>query len=219
MSQKRLLGMLLPVLLAATIALAQKNEMSLTAGATFVSTQTNLLGVSQESKNPKIHFGSEESLAFNYSRLLTVRKGLGFSLEVPAAIYPRMDLNTGLPQVPKDIGAFFVTPSLRVNFFARDSLTPWVSGGGGYGRFRYPHELLFGPGTGTYSGPGGSNTGVAQFGAGLDAWVWRKWGFRAEARDFWSGEPDLNVNSNLPVDTGRSRQHNYYVGVGVVTHW
>jgi hypothetical protein len=31
-----------------------------------------------------------------------------------------------------------------------------------------------------------------------------------EARDFYSGVPDLNVN------TGRSRQHNYYVAVGVV---
>jgi len=35
-------------------------------------------------------------------------------------------------------------------------------------------------------------------------------GGRFEARDFYSGTPALNV------DTGRSRQHNYYVGVGVI---
>ena len=143
MFQKRLLGILLLVLLAAASALAQKNEMSVTFGSTFVPTQTNLLGPSQDSKNPNIHFGNEETFAFNYARLLAIRKIFGFSLEVPAAVYFRMDLNTGLNQVPKDIGAFFVTPSLRVNFFTRDSLTPWVSGGGGYGRFRYPRELIW----------------------------------------------------------------------------
>jgi hypothetical protein len=48
-----------------------------------------------------------------------------------------------------------------------------------------------------------------QFGAGLDVWFWPRWGFRFEARDFYSGMPALNV------DTGRSRMHNYYVGAGV----
>jgi hypothetical protein len=43
----------------------------------------------------------------------------------------------------------------------------------------------------------------------LDVWFWHKWGFRAEARDFYSGNPALNVT------TGTSRQHNYYVGAGV----
>ena len=62
----------------------------------------------------------------------------------------------------------------------------------------------------SFPGPTGTNTGVVQFGAGLDVWFWQTWGGRFEARDFYSGTPALNV------DTGRSRQHNYYVGVGVV---
>jgi hypothetical protein len=33
---------------------------------------------------------------------------------------------------------------------------------------------------------------------------------RGEARDFWSGVPQLNVN------TGKSRQHNIFVGIGIV---
>jgi hypothetical protein len=125
---------------------------------------------------------------------------------LPVAIAPRTDLNTAYHGIPKDIGALFVTPSVRVNFFSRDSVTPWVSAGGGYGRFRNSPDLNF---YGTNPGPGGSNTGVVQFGAGLDVWVWHHWGARLEVRDFYSGEPDLNV------DTGRSRQHNYYVGIGV----
>ena len=117
-----------------------------------------------------------------------------------------MDLNTFEDQIPHDISALFVTPSLRVNFFSGQGVTPWVSAGGGYGHFWDSNNLVWGgpnPGSGV-------NTGVAQFGAGLDVWPWHRWGGRIEARDFYSGVPDLNV------DVGRSRQHNYYVGIGII---
>jgi hypothetical protein len=117
-----------------------------------------------------------------------------------------MNLNYYYDQIPKDMGALFVTPSLRMNIFAGDRVTPWVSVGGGYGRFWESSSLNF---YGTNPGPTGTNTGVVQFGTGLDVWVWRHWGARFEARDYYSGVPDLNI------DTGRSRQHNYYVGLGV----
>jgi len=125
---------------------------------------------------------------------------------LPVAMYFRMDLNYHLGTTPKDVGALFATPSVRLNFFSGQGVTPWVSVGGGYGRFREaPLTLYEKPNL----GPTGTNTGVVQFGAGLDVWIWHRWGARFEARDFYSGVPDLNV------DTGRSRQHNYYVGVGV----
>jgi hypothetical protein len=42
----------------------------------------------------------------------------------------------------------------------------------------------------------------------------RSLSIRGEARDFWSGTP------NLPLaDTGKSRQHNYFVGGGVIWHF
>lgn len=64
--------------------------------------------------------------------------------EVPVAIYPRMDLNTAQNVIPKDIGALFITPSVRVNFFPGQGFTPWLSAGGGYGRFREAPELIWG---------------------------------------------------------------------------
>jgi hypothetical protein len=207
MSAKRLLGLVVPVvLLASVFGWAQVNELSVTGGRTFVSTQT-IVNPPAGDVNPNIHFGNEESVAFNYGRFLTSRKIFGISAELPVAIYFRMDLNTGENQIPKDIGALFVTPSVRVNFFSGESFTPWVSVGGGYGRFRQSPDLNF---YGSNPGPGGTNTGVVQFGAGFDVWVWHRWGARFEARDFYSGEPDLNVA------TSNSRQHNYYVGLGVV---
>jgi hypothetical protein len=204
MAVKRLLGMVVPVVFLASGVLAQVNEVSATAGKTFVSTQTIL---NTNSPDPKIHFGREETVAFNYSRFLKRFGIFGLHAELPVAIYPRMDLNTYQNVIPADYGALFVTPAVRVNIFSGDSLTPWVSVGGGYGRYRYAPRLnYFNPNP----GPSGSNTGVVQFGAGLDAWIWHRWGARLEVRDFYSGEPDFNV------DTGRSRQHNYYVGAGVV---
>jgi len=211
MAVKRLLGVVVPVVFLASSVLAQVNEASFTAGKTFVSTQT--VYNSGLSFNPTLHFGNEETVAFNYGRLLTVKKGMAIHVELPVAIYFRMDLNTAYHGIPKDIGALFVTPSVRVNFFGRDSLTPWVSAGGGYGRFRYAPDLNF---YGTSQGPGGGNTGVIQFGGGLDSWLFHNWGARLEARDFYSGEPDLNGIAGVNITTNKSRQHNYYVGVGVM---
>jgi hypothetical protein len=204
MSAKRLLVLGVPLFVVVSNLWGQMNEVSITAGRTFVSTQT------VSTTGSDLHFGNPASVAFNYGRLIRTRRIFGIYGELPVAIYPRMDLNYYPGGVPKDVGALFVTPSVRVNLFPGDSVSPWVSAGGGYGRFReaptlYPY--------GTNTGPTGGNTGVIQFGAGLDVWVWRNWGFRVEARDFYSGTPDLNV------DTGRSRQHNYYVGVGIARHF
>jgi hypothetical protein len=200
MSAKWLAVFVVPILLLVSHAQAQVNEVSVTAGRSFVSTQT------VPGSGDSIHFGNPASVAFNYSRQLKTYKIFGISAELPVAIYPRMDLNYFFNQIPKDVGALFITPSVRMNIFSGDSVSPWVSVGGGYGRFREAPALNdFGPNP----GPTGTNTGVVQFGAGLDVWVWSKWGVRFEARDFYSGVPDLNV------DTGRSRQHNYYVGLGV----
>ena len=204
MSAKRFLVLVVPVLVLVTSGFAQVNELSITAGRVFVSTQTI---VNSSSPEPHIHFGNGEMVEFNYGRLLKSHKIFGLYAELPVAIYPRIDLHTFQNTIPKDIGALFVTPSVRLNIFSGDSVTPWVSAGGGYGRFREAPVLnFFGPNPGAT----GTNTGVIQFGAGLDTWFWQRWGARFEARDFYSGVPALNVT------TGKSRQHNYYVGVGVV---
>jgi hypothetical protein len=204
MLAKRLAVLVVPVLFLVSSAGAQVNELSITAGRAFVSTQTIL---NSTAFDRDIHYGNEEMVEFNYGRRLKTNRIFGLFAELPVAIYPRMDVHSFQGQTPKDIGALFVTPSLRLNFFSGDSVTPWVSAGGGYGRFRQAPFLTY---DATNPGPTGTNTGVVQFGAGLDVWVWHRWGARFEARDFYSGVPAMNV------DTGSSRQHNYYVGLGVV---
>jgi hypothetical protein len=46
---------------------------------------------------------------------------------------------------------------------------------------------------------------------GLDVRVKPRLIIRGEARDFWAGEPDFPLSP-----TGKSRQHNYFVGGGVM---
>jgi hypothetical protein len=122
----------------------------------------------------------------DYARLLMSHRIFGLYAELPVGIFYHMDLNTFEDKIPQNISALFMTPSLRMNIFSGQAVTPWVSAGGGYGRFWESSNLVWG---GTNPGPGGTNTGVVQFGAGLDVWPWRNWGGRIEARDFYSGLP------------------------------
>jgi hypothetical protein len=82
-----------------------------------------------------------------------------------------------------------------------------VSLGGGFGHFSESKNLNY---YGTNAG-GSSTSGGLQGGLGLDVSPFtRRFSFRGEVRDFWSGTP------NLPLaDTGKTRRHNYLVGGGV----
>jgi hypothetical protein len=204
MSPKCLAALIVCVVILISSAVAQRNEVSATLGRVFVSSQ-NIPGA--DFPNPNVHFGNGLTIGGNYSRLLKTYGIFGISGEVPVAYSFDMDLNTGDNLIPEGYQSLFVTPAVRVNFFSGQGVSPWVSVGGGYGFFKQSDQLVFG---GSNPGKTSTNTGVFQIGAGLDVWPWEKWGFRLEARDFYSGVPDLNVT------TVRSRQHNYYVGGGFI---
>ncbi len=204
MSAKRLAALIVCVVLLISSAWAQRNEVSATLGRVFVSSQ-RIQGANFP--NPNVHFGNGITIGGNYSRLLKTHGIFGISGEVPFAVGLDMDLNTGQNLIPESYKSFFVTPAVRVNFFHSEGVSPWVSVGGGYGYFKQSSQLVFG---GPNPGKTSTNTGIFQFGAGLDVWPWQKWGLRLEARDYYSGVPDLNVT------TVRSRQHNIYVGGGII---
>lgn len=204
MSPKRILALSVFFAIFIAGACAQVNEVSGTLGRTFVSSQ-RIQGANFF--NPNIHFGNGLTVAGNYSRLLKTYGLFGISGEVPVAYAFDMDLNTGANVIPEAYKSLFVTPSVRVNVFHGQGVSPWVSVGGGYGFFQQSHNLVYG---GPNPGKTSTNTGIFQFGAGLDVFPWPKWGLRLEARDFYSGVPDLNVT------TVRSRQHNFYVGGGLI---
>jgi hypothetical protein len=100
-----------------------------------------------------------------------------------------------------------VTPAVRANLFPTTAFSPWVSVGGGFGKFNESDQLEFG---GTNPGKRGTTTGVFQTGFGLDVKIISAFKLRGEVRDFYSGVPQLNAN------TGKDHQHNIYVAGGVV---
>jgi opacity protein-like surface antigen len=183
----------------------ERNELSGLAGRTFVSDQ----GVPS---NPGALLTSGEGLTFeaNYGRRLLDFGLVGLTAEVPFVVNVKENVHYGLNQIPKDYKSFFVTPSLRANLFPDNGLSPWVSVGGGFGYFKESSSLeFFGPNPGKT----GTTSGVFQIGAGLDVKLLSRLSVRGEVRDFYSGIPQLNV------DTGKSRQHNLFVGAGVVWHF
>jgi hypothetical protein len=194
---------LVTVAILTASAFAQKNELSGIIGRTFISDQgvkgSNLF-------NNDVHFGKGLTFGFNYGRHIWGEGFTRVTFEVPAIFDLDQDLNFAANSVPASYQSYFVTPSLRANIFATTAISPWISAGGGFGHFRPADHLEFGGSSGAKS----STTGVMQIGIGLDVRLKPRFSLRGEARDFWSGAP------NILVDTGRSRQHNYLVGGGIV---
>jgi len=194
--------LLLPMTCLCAAQDEQKHEIAVTVGRTFISDQT----VPNTSFfNNTIHSGAGLSFNFSYAHALRTYQWGSVWLEIPFLWNPDEDLNYGQNVIPIDYSSLFLTPAARVRFLEGFAFHPWVSFGGGYGRFFVSDKLLFGG-----PNPGGSgNTGLLQMGVGLDVKVHGPWGIRLAARDFWSGHPPLLVETN------RDRQHNFFVGGGV----
>ena len=194
------------ILGAAAIAQDEKNEIGVVVGRTFISDQ----GIQDATYfDPIIHSGKGLSFNVEYGRRLFVAPIYSLSGEVMVMYNPDVDLNAGQfgnAVVPTDYKQLFVTPAVRVNLFPTTAVSPWVSFGGGFGHFSQSKNLAYGG----PNNPGKSTTnGVIQGGVGLDVKAWRKLSIRFEARDFWSGVPDFPL-----APTGKSRQHNFFVGGG-----
>jgi len=211
MSLKHLtIGALVAVCIFVAQAAAQKNELSGILGRTFISNQ-GIQGA--PAYDPDLRFGNGLTFEVNYARHVMVmgRGFLSLALEVPFVVNLDEDLHAALPnRVPEQYASYFVTPAARLNVFSGQGVSPWVSVGGGFGHFAESSTLLFG---GNNTGKTGTNTGVFQAGFGLDVKIFHRFSLRGEARDFWSGVPQLDVN------TGKSRQHNIFGGGGIVWHF
>ena len=195
------------IILAASAAAQQKNELSGLIGRTFISDQ-GVTGIS--TFDPILHSGNGLTFQVNYGRRLMGGGFAALTFEVPFVVNYDEDVHFSVNVVPEHYRSYFVTPSVRANIFAANAVSPWVSFGGGFGHFSESSTLEFG---GPNPGKTGTTTGIFQMGVGLDVKIWHNFSVRGEARDFFSGIPELNVN------TGKSRQHNIFAGGGVVWHF
>lgn len=183
----------------------EKNELTGLIGRTIISDH----GVIND-PGALLTSGAGWSVEGNYGRRIMDLGIVGLTGEVPFVVNFDENVHYQVNLVPKDYKSFFVTPSLRANLFPGSGISPWVSAGGGFGYFKESSTLEFG---GPNPGETGTTTGIFQLGAGLDIRLFRSLSVRAEVRDFYAGVPQLNV------DIGKSRQHNLFVGAGVVWHF
>jgi opacity protein-like surface antigen len=197
------LAVLALVSVMVTEAATQSNEIGGILGRTFISDQ-GVAGTGLPDSN--IHFGHGLTFEANYSRRLLHAGVLGITFEIPAVIDPSQKLHFGGFDAPSSFASYFVTPSARANLFPRAPFSPWISVGVGVGHFALSSRLESGQPNPSRS----TTTGAVQLGFGLDVKIIRSVYLRGEAREFNSGEPQLNVN------TGKSRYYNLFAGAGLV---
>jgi len=190
-------------LVASLAAQDEKNEVGGAVGRTFIATQA-IQGATFF--DPNIRYGKGWDIEGYYARRFLVTPLVSVSGEVPLVFNFREYVHAGGPGlVPAEYKQLFLTPSVRVNLFPTTAVSPWGSVGGGFGHISQGSTLLYG------SANTGNNTtsGVVQYGAGLDVKFTTRLVLRLEGRDFWGGEPDFPQ-----APTGKTRQSNYYVGLG-----
>ncbi len=190
------------IIVLAAGASAQVNDVSAGLGRTFISDQ-GVQGTTLLDSN--IHFGDGFSYSLSYGRRLVDIGIASLTVEVPFVHDPTAGLNYGNNVVPKDFGAFYLTPSIRVNAFPHFAVSPWISGGGGFAHFSPNSQLEYGGASAAKS----TTTGAIQLGAGLDVTLIGSLKLRGELRDFYTGEPDFNLKP-------QKHMHNMFAGAGIV---
>ncbi len=197
------------IAVVATTASAQdeKNQVTGSLGRIFISDQ-GIQGATYF--NAFVRSGKGLTFELSYARRLFTTPIFGISAEVPVIFNLDEDLNSGANVVPTDYQQIFFTPAARLNLFPSTRVSPWVSFGGGFAHFSENKSLIYGGANPAIS----TNSGVIQGGVGIDvrpcSGRFRRFGIRGEFRDFWSGTPDLPL-----ADTGKMRQHNYFLGGGL----
>jgi hypothetical protein len=167
--------------------LAQRNEVGLLAGATVtpgVSSSGGVIGF-----DPSLAFTVEYDHAFFRTPVGSLLGGVDFSAS-PLDV----KTNGGPPTAINQYAYIFLTPEIRYRGPSFAGVTPWVSVGGGYARFREGNYR-----NGQVNSQPGTNTGAAEFSGGVDLkpviHLILPIGFRLEARDYLSGKPNYNIST------------------------
>ena len=188
---------------AATAQDSYNNDLGLLLGFGNVPGRSTTAGAS-------IEFSRSVIFSANYARRLA-GEDTALYLEFPFAAAPSHSIESVAPGIITDLATLFITPSLRLQFVNRGPISPWISGGFGYGQYEGSARLA----GGVPNPDERQHVGTAQFGGGVDIRtpirILVPIGFRAEVRDYYTPTaPSFAV----PVRDGG--QHNIVVAGGFV---
>ncbi|HVG92113.1 MAG TPA: hypothetical protein VNB54_11540 [Alphaproteobacteria bacterium] len=192
-------AVLLVFLLVTCAAFAQSNDVAVSFGGTFApgaegpaiceALPNCPTGIVSRSVDPGF------SIEGTYAHRLANFTVASLHLELPFMFTPTRRSEFLGP----DFSTFFFTPSLRLKFLPSSGVSPFVSAGGGLGRFK--------------AGSTSDNHGAFRVGGGLDFKTHLPLlGFRLEARDFVAGPPSFSSLTN-------GHLNNLFVGGGIVFHF
>lgn len=197
------------LLLASTFAAAQKADAAFVVGGSFVSDTNGTIiippplggGTANVTVKTDHHLFFEGALGV---RVLDA-KAVSLHIEVPIAATLSTKLTEPITSTTLDhISTLFITPGLRMKFLPGAPVSPWASVGGGWARYSLKDASLT------------QSKAALQYGGGLDFKTGLPvLGFRAEVRDFVTGDPDFNLGSLFSTKSGL-HHHNILVGGGIV---
>ena len=189
--------------LAAVAQSETKNDLGLLLGGGFIPQRFTARGEA-------INFGASIAFSADYARHVT-GESTSLSVEFPFVGEPSNSVRSTNPQSIVSLATIFAVPSLRVKFGSNGGISPWVSGGFGYGVSEGSEFFV----QGQRNPSRYQSTGAAQFGAGVDVRTPIKVLFpislRGEVRDYYSVS---NPTFGTPVQG--SGQHNVVVSGGMV---
>ena len=192
-------AVLLVFLLIASASFAQSNDVGVSFGGTFSPGAEGPAQCEAILTCPAgiVSRGVDPGFAFEgtYAHRLANFRVASLHLELPFMFSPTRKSEFLGP----DFSTFFFTPSLRLKFLPSSGVSPFVSAGGGLGRFK--------------EGSTSDNHGAFQVGGGLDFKTRLPLlGFRIEARDFVAGVPSFSTLTN-------NHLNNLFVGGGITLHF
>jgi hypothetical protein len=183
---------------------AQKQDLTLSLGG--------FAGQARGFNSPttgRVDISADKNFGVNYGYRLLHSNALALFGELEFAAIPNQRLTTANAIVAQNYASLYVAPGFRVNFSPAARLSPWGALGGGYALYEQSVKLSNGqPTTNRFV-----NRGVFDFGGGLDFRLFRFIGFRAEVRDFYSGNPNVNVHLDSIA------QHSVVTSGGIVLHF
>ncbi|HEY8459079.1 MAG TPA: hypothetical protein VIM99_01795 [Blastocatellia bacterium] len=152
-------------------------------------------------------FSGAATYQINYSNRVVNGELASVHFEIPVVVAPRTGVKSDNFFLPRTYSTLLFTPGLKLKAFPGSGFSPYAVGGIGLGRFSESDSNI----NGTPNAGDRTNTSfVFNFGGGVDLNVLGPLSVRGEVRDFITGNPSFSSPFL------NERQHNLYVGVGIV---
>lgn len=153
-------------------------------------------------------FSGAATYQINYSNRVVNGELASVHFEIPVVVAPRTGVKSDNFFLPRTYSTLIFTPGLKLKVFPGGGLSPYVVGGVGLGRFSQSDTNI--NGTPNTAEDRTNTSFVFNFGGGVDLNVLGPLSVRGEVRDFMTGVPKFSAPFL------NDRQHNLYVGVGIV---